>query len=68
LKGRSFVSLEDVRAVAKPVLRHRLQAGYEAEAMGMAPDAIIDKLLSVVSLPKAEMEKDAAVAGAVGSR
>ncbi|MBA2482355.1 MAG: MoxR family ATPase [Planctomycetes bacterium] len=67
LKGRNFVTLEDVRAVAKPVLRHRLQPGYEAEAMGMAPDAIIDKLLSVVSLPKGALEKDPAVAGAVGA-
>ncbi len=66
LRGRAYVSLEDVRAIAKPVLRHRLQPGYEAEAMGMAPDAIIDKLLSVVTLPQAELEKDPAVAAATG--
>ncbi len=65
LRGRGFVSLEDVRAVAKPVMRHRLQPGYEAEALGMTSDAIIDKLLATVQLPAAELEADTAVAGAV---
>ncbi len=65
LEGRGFVSLEDIRWVAKPVLRHRLQPGYEAEAMGMQTDAIIDKLLATISLPAADLEQDRAVAGAV---
>jgi MoxR-like ATPase len=65
IKGRGFVSLEDIRAVAKPVLRHRLQPGYEAEARGMLSDAIIDKLLATVTLPAADLEHDRAVAGAV---
>jgi len=64
IRGRGFVSLDDIRAVAKPVLRHRLQPGYEAEARGMLSDAIIDKLLATVTLPAADLEQDRAVAAA----
>ncbi len=64
LRGRAFVALEDLRAVAKPVLRHRLQPGYEAEAMGLSPDAIIDKLMAAVALPSSGLEQDLAVASA----
>jgi MoxR-like ATPase len=65
LKGRGFVTLEDIRAVARPVMRHRLQPGYEAEAMGMLADAIVEKLLATISLPAGDLEQDRAVAGAV---
>jgi MoxR-like ATPase len=42
LDGRLNVSLEDVRAVAKPALRHRLILTFEAQAEGIAPDEIIE--------------------------
>jgi MoxR-like ATPase len=66
LRGRAFVSLDDIRAVAPPVLRHRLQPGYEAEAQGLTRDAIITKLLATVELPSSELEKDRALAGVTG--
>jgi len=66
LHGRSWVSIDDLRVVAKPVLRHRLQPGYEAEAQGLTPDTIIDRLLAAISLPSTDLEKDAAVVAAVG--
>ncbi|MDR1030632.1 MAG: AAA family ATPase [Treponema sp.] len=49
--GRSFVSPEDVKAAALPVLRHRIVLSYEAEADGLDPDAIISRLLTLVPVP-----------------
>ena len=66
LRGRAFVGLDDIKAVAKPVLRHRLQPGYEAEAQGLTRDAIITKLLAAVELPAADLERDRAIAGVTG--
>jgi len=45
LDGRFHVSLDDIRYVAKPVLRHRIVASFTAEAEGVTTDAIIDRLL-----------------------
>jgi MoxR-like ATPase len=66
LRGRTFVALDDIRAMAKPVLRHRLHASYEAEAQGLSSDTIIDKVLDLVKLPAADLEKDPMVAAALG--
>ncbi len=66
LHGRPFVAVEDLTAVAHPVLRHRLQPGYEAEAQGLTADAIIDRLIAVVKLPAAGLEGDRAVRAALG--
>lgn len=52
LKGRSHVALEDVQAMAKPVLRHRVLVNYAAESDGINSDAVIEKLLE--SLPTRE--------------
>jgi MoxR-like ATPase len=48
LRGRTYVALEDVQAVAKPVLRHRLMLNYHAEADRVTPDDIVTKLLPLV--------------------
>ena len=45
LEGRSVVSLEDVRAVALPVLRHRVLLNFQAEADEVDADAIVRQLL-----------------------
>ncbi|MDR0553820.1 MAG: MoxR family ATPase [Treponema sp.] len=50
-QGRDFVSPEDVKAAALPVLRHRLMLSYEAEADGLDTDAVISRILSLVPLP-----------------
>ncbi len=63
LAGRGYVTLDDVRRVAKPVLRHRIQPSYEAEAQGLGADAIVDKLIALVELPTSDLERDPAVAG-----
>jgi len=48
LQGRFHVSTDDIRAVAHPVLRHRLITNYTAEAEGLTSDAIIDQLLEAI--------------------
>ena len=48
LKGRFYVSAEDIRAVAKPVLRHRLITSFAAEAEGITTDKVIERILDVV--------------------
>jgi MoxR-like ATPase len=50
-EGRSFVSPEDVKAAAFPVLRHRIVLSYEAEADGLDPDAVISRILAFVPQP-----------------
>jgi MoxR-like ATPase len=48
MSGRLNVSCEDVRRVAKPVLRHRLFTNFNADAEGIGPDQVVDKLLEAV--------------------
>ena len=48
LEGRSVVSLDDVRAVALPVLRHRVLLNFQAEADEMDTDAIVRQLLEQI--------------------
>lgn len=45
LKGKYSPDIEDVKAVAKPILRHRLVKNYRAEAEGYSIDRIIEELL-----------------------
>lgn len=49
LDGRVHVSIDDIRAVAKPVLRHRIVVGFAAESDGIGADAVIDELLAKVA-------------------
>ncbi|MEZ6103581.1 MAG: MoxR family ATPase [Pirellulaceae bacterium] len=51
VEGRVNVSVEDVRALVHPTLRHRILLGYRAEAEGVTVDAIINQLLDHVSMP-----------------
>lgn len=48
LYGRSHVSFEDIRAMAYPVLRHRILINYRAEAEGVVIENLIDRLLKSV--------------------
>lgn len=48
LDGRLNVSCDDVRAVAKPVLRHRIFTNFNADAEGIGPDQVIEKLLDTI--------------------
>ncbi|HEY2784065.1 MAG TPA: MoxR family ATPase [Fimbriiglobus sp.] len=48
LHGRTYVSGEDIRAIAPPVLRHRVITNYTAEADGVTPDEIVRRLLAAI--------------------
>ncbi|MAE67436.1 MAG: AAA family ATPase [Phycisphaeraceae bacterium] len=49
LDGRPEVAVDDVTALARPVLRHRLVLNYNAEAEGQTPDTVIERLLETVA-------------------
>ncbi len=52
LHGRETPAAEDVRAVAPAVLRHRIVTNFNAEAEGIKPDDIVQKLLGAVAEPE----------------
>ncbi|WP_076350594.1 AAA family ATPase [Paludisphaera borealis] len=52
LEGRPSVSVDDLRAVAQPVLRHRLVVNYNAQASGETSDTIVARLLKDVPVRK----------------
>jgi len=49
LDGRFAVAIDDVAALARPTLQHRLILNYRAEAEGLRPGDLVDRLLSVVT-------------------
>ena len=51
LKNRAFVIPEDVKSIAKDVLRHRIGLTFEAEAENISAENIIDKILSKIQAP-----------------
>ena len=57
LHGRYYVSCEDVRAVAPPVLRHRIITNFNAEAEGLKPDDIVERLIKSVPVDEHEAEQ-----------
>jgi MoxR-like ATPase len=67
LNGRSHVSVEDVQAVAYPVLRHRILTNFSAEAEGVTPQTIIARLLKETPVNEARGLKDARSAKVLGS-
>jgi len=53
--GRYHVSFEDIRALAHPVLRHRILTNFHAQSEGVTSDIIVDRLLELVPTPKSGM-------------
>lgn len=52
IRGREFTTPDDVRDVARPVLRHRLSLRAEAELDGATPDAVITDILRSAEVPR----------------
>jgi MoxR-like ATPase len=50
--GRGYVIPDDVKAVARPTLRHRLQLRPESELEGVTPEGVLDAVLSAVPVPR----------------
>jgi MoxR-like ATPase len=55
INGRYHVSFDDIRALAHPVLRHRILTNFHAESEGITSDSIIDQLLEAVPMPRSGM-------------
>ncbi|WP_436775605.1 AAA family ATPase [Yinghuangia sp. YIM S09857] len=52
LSGRDYTTPDDVKALAKPTLRHRVQLRPEAEMEGVSADAVVDAVLASVPVPR----------------
>jgi MoxR-like ATPase len=55
VRGRDYVLAEDLHALAKDALRHRLVLTYQALAEEVTPDAILEKVLAAVPVPKLDL-------------
>jgi MoxR-like ATPase len=66
LDGRFFVTTDDVRAVAHPVLRHRIITNFNAESSGITPDQVVDRLLADVPQRRSGDEVAPQLAAAFG--
>ena len=51
LRGRGYVTPEDVRAIGMEVLRHRVIPSYEAEAENISPETLVTKIFETVEIP-----------------
>jgi MoxR-like ATPase len=58
LQGRTHVTCEDVQALAKPVLRHRLVLSFTAESEGITPDDLIERIIAVTPMREDELTAD----------
>jgi MoxR-like ATPase len=45
------VAVEDIQAMARPALRHRVLLNFEAQAEGISSDALVDELVEAVPVP-----------------
>jgi MoxR-like ATPase len=59
LQGRPHVAIEDVQALAAPVLRHRIVVGFAAESEGVTPDAVIERIIESTPAREDELTRDA---------
>lgn len=59
LHGRTHVSTDDIQALAKPVLRHRIVVNFAAESEGVSSDDVIDRLIAITPTKEDELTSDA---------
>jgi MoxR-like ATPase len=57
VRGRDYVTSDDVRALAKDALRHRLVLSYNALAEGVSADTILDSVLGSVPVPEVSLSR-----------
>jgi MoxR-like ATPase len=53
--GRYHVNYDDIRALAHPVLRHRVLTNFHAQSEGVTTDTLVDRLLDAVAVPRSGM-------------
>ena len=54
MQGRLHVTIDDIEAVAPPVLRHRIIANFNANAEGVTAEQIIEKMMTLLPRGKGE--------------
>src|SRR5262249_22014164 len=59
LHGRTHVSTDDIQALVRPVLRHRLVVNFSAESEGVTADDIVDRLVALTPTKEDELTRDA---------
>ena len=52
LSGRDYLTPDDVKALARPTLRHRVSVRAEAELEGVTADGVLDGVLAAVPVPR----------------
>jgi len=55
MHGRYHVSVKDIQALAKPILRHRVMTNFYAESERITSDTVIERLIDTVAVPKSGM-------------
>ncbi|MBX3439448.1 MAG: MoxR family ATPase [Planctomycetaceae bacterium] len=58
LQGRTHVSTEDIKALAAPVLRHRIVPNFSAESEGITADAVVERLINETPSKEGELTND----------
>ena len=59
LQGRFHVQIEDIQALARPVLRHRMVVNFAAESDGVSSDDVIDRIIAATPTTEDELSRDA---------
>ena len=62
VRGRAYVLVEDLHALARDALRHRLVLTYQALAEEVSPDSILDSVLAAVPVPQLDLAGKVAAA------
>jgi MoxR-like ATPase len=57
IRGRDYVTIEDVRELVKDAFRHRIVLSYEALAESVDPDTILDSVLETVPVPEVSLTR-----------
>lgn len=52
IQGRDFISPEDIKKIALPVLRHRIALSPEKEMEGISPDVIVQQIIDKIEVPR----------------
>ena len=55
LQGRAHVGFEDIHALARPVMRHRILLNFQAQSEKITTDQLIDRLVATVPVPKSSL-------------
>ncbi len=60
IHGRDYVTVEDLRALAKDAMRHRLVLSYQALAEEVSADSILDRVIAAVPVPQIDLARTTA--------